>query len=135
MSINPAAAPVAILPSVEPGLVHRAAVSFLDQFISRGAAQDVRQLRDQLASDGRTKKALLDQLPSQEVDDREAFDAFRRFLAAELERSGSHGIGGGPDLAEMVSWTEYDWGDGDTTSDPAQWHDWLGSVETARRAA
>jgi len=56
MSINPAAAPVAILPSVEPGLVHRAAVSFLDQFISRGAGQDVRQLRDQLVSDGRTKR-------------------------------------------------------------------------------
>jgi hypothetical protein len=35
----------------------------------------------------------------------------------------------------MVSWTGYSWGDGETTSDPAQWHDWLLSVDAARRAA
>lgn len=68
--------------------MYRAAVAFFDQFISRGAAPDVRQLRDELVGDERTKQALLDQLPSQEVDERQAFDAFRRFLAAELERRG-----------------------------------------------
>lgn len=117
---------------MEPDLFSRSTVAFFDQFISRGATQDVRDLRDKLVSDQGTKKALLEQLPAHGADERAAFEAFRRFLAAE---AGQQGPGTGPDLAVMVAWMEYDWGDGETTSDPAQWHDWVASVEIARHSA
>jgi len=106
---------------------YRAALAFFDQFISRGAALDVRQLRDRLAADEHTKQELLDQLPG-DADERDAFNAFRQFLAEELRRQGVAGVGDGPDLFELVSWTDYSWGDGETTGDPAQWHDWLASL-------
>jgi hypothetical protein len=112
---------------MEADPVYRAAVAFFDQFISRGAASDVRQLRDRLVADEHTKQELLDQL-SGDADEREAFTAFRRFVTEEATRQGPRGTGDGPDLAELASWTDYSWGDGETTSDPAQWHDWLASV-------
>jgi hypothetical protein len=120
---------------VDPELVHSSAVVFLDQFIARGAARDLRQLRSRLASDEGAKKGLLDQLPSRGVDEREAFDALRRFLAVELNERGDQELSGGPNLVLLLSWTEWDWGDGRTTADPAQWHDWLAAAESARRAA
>jgi hypothetical protein len=57
----------------------------------------------------------------------------RRFLAVEYEREPNAAArGAGPDLAELLSWTGWDdWGDGKTTNDPAQWHDWLGAVRIA----
>jgi hypothetical protein len=119
---------------VDPELVYVSALAFLDQFISRGAADDLHQLRAKLANDEHTKKLLLDQLPAHDVDEREAFDALRQFLAIELEQRERREWAGGPDLVLLLSWTEWNWDDGRTTSDPAQWHDWVGAIDTARRA-
>jgi hypothetical protein len=119
---------------VEAELVYVSVLAFLDQFISRGAADDVHQVRAKLGKDEHTKTVLLDQLPGQDVDECEAFDAFRRFLAVELEQREPREWAGGADLVQLLSWTEWNWGDGRTTSDPAQWDDWIGAIETARRA-
>jgi hypothetical protein len=118
-----------------PDLVRRTAVVFLDQFIRRGAAPDIRDVRGRLADDEMTGQTLLDELPTGDPDERQAFDAFRRFLANELEAHPSQDISEGPNLTLLLSWTEWDWGDGQTTSDPAQWHDWLGAAKIAADAA
>lgn len=123
-----------ILSFVNPKLFHRSAVAFFDQFISRGAEEDVRDLRDKLVNDESTRNALLSQLPANGSDERAAFEAFRRFLEAQAGAR-RQGPTVGPDLAEMVGWMQYGWGDGETTADPAQWHDWLASCEVARRPA
>lgn len=116
-------------------LVHQTAVRFLDQFISRGAAPDIREVRDSLVCDEGTAQKLLGELPEDEPDERQAFDAFRRFLAYELEHRCNRDSSGPPNLALLVSWTEWDWADGQTTSDPAQWHDWLDAARTAAEAS
>jgi hypothetical protein len=111
-----------------------AVLAFLDQFIGRGAADDVRDLRTRLVTDPATQARLADELPSSDASEREAYDAMRRFFAAEYERGQNTRAGGtGPGLIQVLSWTGWgDWADNKTTNDPAQWHDWIGSV---RRAA
>jgi hypothetical protein len=116
---------------VDAELVCGSAIKFLDQFIARGAAEDLHQLRARLVSDERTKKLLLEQLPARDVDERDAFDAFRRFLSVELEQREHQNWAGTPDLVLLLSWT--DWAADGLTSDPAQWHDWLGAVAAATR--
>jgi BMFP domain-containing protein YqiC len=55
-----------------------AVLAFLDQFIGRGAAQDIRELRTRLAVDEKVRKLLDDQLPKDDPSQREAFDAMRK---------------------------------------------------------
>jgi len=112
--------------------VHSAVVAFLDQFIERRAAQDVVDLRQRLANSADARKALDDAMPNDQPTEREAFDGMRQFLAGEADRVGPHwGEGTGPDLAMLHSRTSWeDWG-GESTSDPAQWHDWLDAVASA----
>jgi hypothetical protein len=123
---------MAILTGVDAELVYCSAVEFLGQFIARGAAEDLHQLRARLVNDERTKKLLLEQLPARDIDERDAFDAFRRFLSVELEQREHQNWAGSPDLVLLLSWT--DWGADGLTSDPAQWHDWLAAVATATGA-
>jgi len=117
---------------MSPDLVNRAALAFLDQFIGRGAAPDVRDVRRKLRTDADAQQLLVDQLPRGEVDERGAFDAFRRFLAIELEERGTQEFEGPPDLGLLLAWTTFD---DHTTSDPAQWPDWLAAVSAARQQA
>jgi len=92
-------------------------VAFLDQFISRGAKDDLRSLRQRLASDQQLQLRLNSQLAAGDVSEREGFAAMRRFfeeVAAEL----SPATGEGPDGQPY---------------DPAQWDDWLGAVRSVVR--
>jgi hypothetical protein len=123
---------------------YEAVLAFLDQFIGRGVAPDIHELRTRLAVDESARKLLDGQLPNGDPSEREAFDAMRAFLEIELERH-PHPYEGLPDLVDLVSWTEWasanekghfdDAGSLQMTSDPAQWHDWLKSVEEARTAS
>ena len=113
--------------------VYASVLRFLDQFIERGAAPDVVDLRARLASDQEVRQLLDDQLPSSNVSEREGFDAMTAFLDAMGERGAywPRKPGGSPDLAELVDWNT--WWQSPTSSepetlDPAQWHDWLESV-------
>jgi hypothetical protein len=117
---------------VTPDEANDAVVAFLDQFIERGASPDVRDLRERLGSDPKTRQLLYQHFPIHDVSDREAFDGMRAFFAAERERGErtSFALGMGPDLVLLESWTSWE-PDGVTTSDPAQWHDWLAAVERA----
>jgi hypothetical protein len=122
-----------------------AVLAFLDQFIGRGAAQDIQELRTRLAVDENVRNLLDDQLPNDDPSNREAFDAMRSFLEIEHERHPLLGNAGNPDLAELLSWTKWasanekghfdDAGSLEITSDPAQWHDWVKSLEQARTAS
>jgi hypothetical protein len=119
--------------------VYRAVLAFLDQFISRGAAPDIHDLRQRFTNDPEARQSLERHLDADEATEREAFDAMTAFFAAEWERGGraAHAAGS-PDLIELISWTSWNWGDpadpaSQTTGDPAQWHDWLASVETIRQ--
>jgi hypothetical protein len=120
--------------------VYKAVLAFLDQFISRGAALDIHDLRQRLANDPEARQSLERHLDAEEPTEREAFDAMTAFFAAEWERGGgcaAHAPGS-PDLIELISWTSWDLGDpadpaSQATGDPAQWHDWLSSVETTRQ--
>jgi hypothetical protein len=125
---------------VSPGEFYEAVLAFLDQFIARGAAPDVRGLRQRLGSDPEARRLLEDHLPTQQPSEREAFDAMTAFFAAEWERGGRvDRAAGRPNLIELISWTSWDLS-GDpadpvtqATADPAQWHDWLASVQATRR--
>ena len=54
---------------------YRAVLIFLDQFISRGAASDVHDLRSRLESDPEARQSLESHLTSSDPPEREAFDA------------------------------------------------------------
>jgi hypothetical protein len=118
---------------VKPDLLLKSALAFLDQFIGRGAAVDVHDVRRRLSTDEATRRLLLDQLHSPRPDEREGFDAFRRFLEIEIEQRGDEIHASPPGVRLLLSWTEFDPEDGQT-SDPAQWPDWLEAVATAREA-
>ena len=107
---------------------HRAVLEFLDQFISRGASPAVLAFRDRFAMDPAEWERLDALLPSDAPSEVEAYEAMREIFRRELEAAGPEDRSGA-DFLNMVSWTERQ-PDGQT-SDPAQWHDWLGSVERA----
>jgi hypothetical protein len=117
-----------------PDLACRAAVAFLDQFIGRGAAPDIHEVRRKLAVEPSAQQAFIEQLPDQDPDERQAFDAFRRFLERELRERGEQDFEGAPDLVELLSWTDWNWDDGSATADPAQWDDWLRAVSAADKS-
>jgi hypothetical protein len=102
----------------------KAIVSFLDQFIERGAASDVIALRDRLRDDPNGAAEIASLLPGDDATSAQVFEAMRRLFSAEpaVEREQS------PDLSELHSWTTLE-ADG-LTSDPAQWEDWLSSLAT-----
>jgi hypothetical protein len=80
-----------------------------------------------LAEDAATQARLRNELPSDDLGEREGYDAMRRFFAVEQERNRGRPVrGDGPDLILLWHWTG--WEDSKTTNDPAQWHDWLGAV-------
>lgn len=115
-----------------PDEVYDAVLAFLDQFITRGAAPDILNLRERLVSDPEARQLLGEQVPSRDVSEGEAFDAMRAFFAAEWERGERTSYApGAPDLVLLESWTSWESDGG--TSDPAQWHDWLAAVERAKR--
>jgi hypothetical protein len=107
---------------------HRAVLEFLDQFISRGASPSVLAFRDRFAMDPTEWERLDALLPSDAPSEVEAYEAMREIFRQELEAAGPEDRSGA-DFLNMVSWTERQ-PDGQT-SDPAQWHDWLGSVARA----
>lgn len=107
-----------------------AGVSFLDQFIERGAAPDVLAARDHLASgenigafDKGEKFAVVG-----------SFMSLREFLRTKhgkLNAIRNHSTYDQPDLVDLLAWTKFDVapGGGIETADPAQWPDWLAVVE------
>lgn len=100
------AAPSVSSPTVTRDEVHAAVLAFLDQFIERGAAQDVLDLRSSLVRDAQTRNFLEAQLPSQHPTQREAFDAMRDLFEIAVERRGAHEDShGAPDLVELAGWT------------------------------
>ena len=124
--------------------IQQAVIAFLDQFISRGAASDIRDLGDRLHTDTPTRERLQQQLATDNLSEREAFDAMRAFFAVEYERQISPPRGGGPDLVDLLSWTRWEAANEDghfaedgtlqMTGDPAQWHDWLRVAEVVTTA-
>ena len=112
-----------------------AVVAFLDQFISRGAAPDILGLREGLGSDPAFRWRLVAQLPSASPSVRESFDAMAAFFDVEFERGGFREYDSGSPglflLTDWMSWIPNRSGDPalDSTADPAQWRDWLASVE------
>jgi hypothetical protein len=122
--------------------IHAAVLAFLDQFINRGAAADILALRERLATDSHTRAALDGLLPSDQPSEREAFDAMHAFFEASHPSLPASREGEGPDLIDLISWTGWaranekglfdEAGLLEMTADPAQWHDWLTSVERAR---
>jgi hypothetical protein len=125
---------------VTPDEVFAAVVAFLDQFISRGAAPDILELRESLGNDPDLRRRLVAQLPGARPSVREAFDAMAAFFDAEYERGGFRQYDGGSPglflLTDWMSWIPNRSGDPalDMTGDPAQWHDWLASVERGSRS-
>jgi len=117
---------------------HESVLAFLDQFISRGAAPDVHGLRERLQSDPEARRLLEDHLPDHDPSEREAFDAMTAFFDAEWERGAGTAADGSPSLIDLISWTSWRWGDpadppSQGTADPAQWDDWLASVQATKR--
>jgi hypothetical protein len=114
--------------------VYAAVLAFLDQFIARGAAPDILELRAQLASAPAARLLLNEQLPGDDPSEREAFDAMRVFFEVSYEPAGES-FSRTPDLVELISWTSWGWtteAEEQQTADPAQWNDWLASVERTR---
>jgi hypothetical protein len=117
---------VAARPAGPPAAMSRddfvaAVLAFLDQYIDRGAASDIRGVRENLRTNRGLRARLEDELNDGESTDSQAYDALHRFLQAEWERQGKRR----PDpremcLADLLA---------DMYGDPAQWHDWLASVE------
>ena len=64
---------------VTPDEVRKVVVAYLDQFVARGAAEDLRDLRQRLPSDPELLRQLDGHL-TDSVTEREAFDAMRGFL-------------------------------------------------------
>jgi hypothetical protein len=115
---------------VSPGEVQESVLAFLDQFIARGAADDLRNLRERLATQPEVQRRLSRQVTGDRVSEREAFDAMRRFLQ-DMAGEASPGKGGA-DLIDLLSWTEWESDDG--TRDPARWDDWQSAVSSVTRA-
>ena len=113
-------------------------LAFLDQFITRGAAPDILDLRERVTNDPATEQRLQAQLPNPNPTEREAFDAMTAFFKGEWEAGGERSFfeSGQPDLIDLMAWTAWEPGAGkvDKTEDPAQWHDWLAAVERVRGA-
>jgi hypothetical protein len=107
--------------------VREAVLAFLDQFLSRGASRELHDLRGRLAADPELQ-GQLDRYLHDEMTEREAFDAMREFLGEWS--SDVVPKDGEADVFDLLSWTEWEPDGG--TSDPAQWHDWLGAVAVAR---
>jgi len=103
----------------------RAAVlAFLDQFIARGADDNLRGLRQQLAGAPEVQLQL-DRYLADHLSQRQAFDAMRQFLA-DVSADTTPGQPKQADVFDLLSWTQWE-ADGQT-SDPAQWHDWTAAV-------
>jgi hypothetical protein len=109
---------------------HRTVLAFLDQFISRGASASVLSFRDRFAMDPTEWERFQAELPSDAPSELEAFEAMRRVFAREFA---APGVADEPPVSfrELLSWTEHEPGGG--TSDPAQWDDWLKSVQEAQQ--
>jgi hypothetical protein len=61
----------------------------------------------------------------------QAFQAMRYFLEQYNEREPRHRK---ESIDQLLGWmTQDSWTDPQITADPAQWHDWLASVERALR--
>ncbi len=102
-------------------------LAFLDQFVGRGASPELQDLRRRLARDPRLQ-AQLDRYLHGEMTEREAFDAMRQFLgewSSDIVPNAAE-----VDVFDLLSWTA--WQPDGGTSDPAQWHDWLGAVAMAK---
>jgi hypothetical protein len=119
--------------------VCEAVLAFLDQFIARGAAPDVTQVREQLAAHPEARRLLDAQLSTDEPSEREAFDAMTAFLAVERERIDRKEAVGpdAADLVDLISWTRWESVDLEDlskqqTGDPAQWDDWLTAVGASK---
>jgi hypothetical protein len=113
---------------------HAAVLAFLEQFIARGAANDVIELSRRLRDNPDDRDRLDAHLHSATPSEREAYDAMAAFFWAEA-RPDVPAPAGGPSLVLLASWTQ--WGTADLlgnelTQDPAQWHDWLASVQQTR---
>lgn len=113
---------------------HAAVLAFLEQFIARGAATDVVDLFSALRDEPEERDRLDSYLRPNVPSEREAYDAMAAFFWAEA-RSNPPTPADGPTLIDIASWTE--WGPPDVlgnelTQDPAQWHDWLASVQKVR---
>lgn len=108
--------------------VVRAAVVFLDQFIGRGAHEDVLKARELLASDRSTQSTLTAALAGDAPSERDAFDALRSFLADRARPETLDRLH--PHLHELTHWMAWDShpSTDPQTIDPAQWHDWLDAV-------
>lgn len=109
---------------------HRAVLEFLDQFISRGASPTVVTFRDRFAADVIEWERFDAELPNDAPSELEAFDAMRRVFERELA---APRVADEPPVSfrELLSWTEREPDGG--TSDPAQWDDWLRSVQKAQQ--
>jgi hypothetical protein len=59
------------------------------------------------------------------LDERQAYDAMRSFLAAYWGRGGNKD----DDIAQLLRWTERE--PDDQPFDPAMWNDWLKAVREA----
>lgn len=106
--------------------VREAVVTFLNQFVGRGASPELRDLPRRLATNPELQ-AQLDRYLGDDMRERDAFDAMREFLG----EWSSHVVAadGEVDVFDLLTWTEWEPDGG--TSDPAQWHDWLGAVAAA----
>jgi hypothetical protein len=105
--------------------VREAVLAFLNQFVGRGASPELRDLPRRLAADP-VLESRLDRHLHEGMTEREAFVAMREFLSEwssdVVPKEGE------TDVFDLLSWTEWEPDGG--TSDPAQWHDWLGAVAT-----
>lgn len=102
-------------------------VAFLDQFVARGATEDLRQLRQGLAENPELQQQL-DRHLTADMSEREAFDAMRSFLSEVSTRMAPGD--GQADVFDLLSWTR--WEQDGITGDPAQWNDWLAAVAASR---
>jgi hypothetical protein len=109
--------------------VHAAVVAFLGQFVGRGASPELHGLAHELPTDAMLQSQL-DEFLTDEMTERQGFDAMRAFLAEWSSRIVP--ARGEVDVFLLLSWTEWE-PDGQTTSDPAQWHDWLAAVASSER--
>jgi hypothetical protein len=108
---------------VTPDEVRETVVAFLDQFVVRGATEDLRELRQGLPGDPELQRQL-DRHLTANMTEREAFDAMRGFLS-DVSTGMAPGDGQA-DVFDLLSWTR--WEQDGITSDPAQWDDWLAAV-------
>jgi hypothetical protein len=112
--------------------IHASVVAFLDQYVARGAAQEVFDLRERLISDRETGALLDAQMPRSKPSEREAFDGMRALFQLERDRRQDDSAHtGGPGLTDLLADTQWGWvrNERHETLDPAQWYDWLSTVD------